>query len=255
MSGTITHEEVSCFFMINHVLKSHKKLSEEDIKFASNYICSMYTYYSQQLNSAPFDEFKLLMFLTYTHQKGICKFALLYNTDLDRVIMSRDKKSLKKLMLSMSEDLFVELYNNPSLSQEDRESIERLVVKEYYAVKLALNSLREKLLDSENLEQLTLKCYNNVCIQDSKLLNYDKADVVFSKHECSPEKVYTVDKAAKGEPFIYCFDVLDLLEAITNKIPINPITNQRFSSYTIELINRRFRKEILLYKRYKQLRR
>lgn len=255
MSGTITHEEVSCFYMINHALKSHRKLSSEDVKFASNYICSMYVHYSQQPNSEPFDEFKLLMFLAYTNQKGVCKFALLYNTDLDRVIMSRDKKSLKKLLTGMSEELFVELYNNPFLSQEDKEAIERSVVKEYYAVKLALESLREKLLNFEDLDQLTLKCYGNVCVQDSKLLNHDKADAIFSKHECSPEKVYTVDKAGERDPAIYCFDALNLLEAVTNKIPINPITNHKFSAYTLELINRRFRKEILLYKRYRQLRR
>lgn len=268
MSG-ITNEEVSSFHLINHTMKSHKRLSLEDIRFASNYICSFY-YYSKRLNPNPFDEDKLILFLTYTHQKGICRFALSYNADLDKIIISRDKIKFRNFLLNLNENVFIELYNNAFLSEENKQSIEKLVAKEFYGNKLTLELIREKLINAEliddscgdisvNMKQnksghlvgLAKQCYENVCIQDSKTSGWSDVDSILSKHDCSPSEVYTVDGSV--EPMIYCFDTLHLLDIITDKIPINPITNQPFSSYALKLINRRFHKEISMYRRYKQL--
>lgn len=272
MSG-VTDEEVSCFHIINHVMKSHKQLSQDDIRFASNYICSLY-YYSNKFNPNPFDEEKLLLFLTYTYQRGMCKFALSYNTNLDNIITTRDKARLKKLLLGLSENVFVELYDNPFLSEENKQSIERLVAKEFYTNKLILNSIREKLINAELIDDscsslsvtakqnesghlvgLAKQCYENVCIQDSKISGCSEVDSILSKHNCSPNEVYTVDGIGSGEPMIYCFDTLKLLDIITDKTPINPMTKRSFSSYALKLINRRFHKEISMYRRYKQGRR
>jgi hypothetical protein len=260
-----TDEEISCFHMINHTIKSHKQLSVDDIKFASNYICSLY-YYSKTLDEDPFDEDKLLLFLTYTQQKGMCRFALLYNTNLDKIIITRDKTKLKELLFTFSENNFVELYDNPFLSQENKDSIERLIVREFFTNKIVLDFVREKLLNAEliddscsieqesssqDLIQIARQCYENVCVQDSKMLGNSEVDSILTKHDCSPNKVYTVDGIE--DPMIYCFDILQLFDIILSKKQINPFTGKQFSEYSLKLIFRRFEKEINLYRRYKEL--
>ena len=67
---SITDEEVTCFHMVKHVMKFHKQLSPEDVKFASNYICSFYNY-TKSLSKSPFDEEKLLLIKILKHLKWI----------------------------------------------------------------------------------------------------------------------------------------------------------------------------------------
>ena len=266
---SITDEEVTCFHMVKHVMKFHKQLSPEDVKFASNYICSFYNY-TKSLSKSPFDEEKLLLFLTYANQKGVCKFALTYNSSLDRAIKSRNKTELKNLLTGLSEYSFVELYDNPFLSEADKKAIERLLVREFFSTKLTLSLVKEKVFNADliddncnevsyeeerdesgNLVSLSKECYETVCIQDSKVLGCSQIDGCLIKHDRLPSKVYTVDGT---EPQVYCFDTLELIDAVTNKTPSNPITGQPFTQYALKLIDRRFHKEIALYRRYKSTR-
>ena len=248
----ITDDEVACFRIINFVLKTHKDLSEEDVKFSSNYLCSFFVHNLFTDKKSGFTNEKFLLFLTYTNQVGICKFALTHNKHLDEVIKSRDKVRLKHFLCEFSEKSFVELYDNRfwnRIPKTEKEFVERQLAREYYSMKLALDFVKEKVAEGVLIEILDLrkKCYENICIQDSKTMGCSDTDSIFSKHNCSSERTWTVDGNEK-----FCFETLELLDAITNPEPINPITQKRFSNYTLDLISRRFPKEIIMMLRYKQ---
>jgi hypothetical protein len=222
------------------------------------------------------------VFLVYANQRGICKFSLLFNEHLDLIIKRKDSGSLKDLLLDIhtsqnkqsflvndNQNMFVELYDNPFLADEDREFIIRLISREIFATKLALQLLRKKILNfdkctfetiaseldspKETLSLLVAKCHNDVCIQDAKILSDDGARATMSKYENAPSMTYTIDKPKNSSsPQIYCFDTIDLIDSIVTT-GINPKSGEPFSEYAVELITRRFNKEINMYRRYKQI--
>ena len=168
------------------------------------------------------------------------------------------------LLLLSPKEIFIELYDNPFLSEDDKEYIIRLVEREIFAMGYFLKLLEknpnadqnevcnQEVIENEtNMVKLTTKCYDEVCIQDAKILTDNSVRAIMSKYEKPPETFYTVDNA-ETTPQVYCFDTLELIGIICNDNPINPKSNKPFSKYAIKLINDRFRKEINLYKRYLQ---
>jgi hypothetical protein len=146
-----------------------------------------------------------------------------------------------------------------------------------FALTLTLGLLKKKILNLENIDEkctsetitvsaekdqgsvkmvsIATRCYDEVCIQDAKILEDDIARATMSKYEKPAESVYTVDKPAGSTvPRAYCFDTLDLIAAVSEPTPVNPKTKEAFSDYSLELIQRRFHKEIAMYRRYKQIR-
>lgn len=264
----LTDDELTCFYAVRYMLRSHKRLTNDDIDYAANYICSFYSVY------ADIDEKQLIMILTYLNQRGICKFALTFNEELDTAIKEKDTISIKRLVLGPKE-VFIELYDNVFLHDDDKEFIIRLLSREIFATSMLLQRLAKRIIDLDTIddkcmnESLTIesteidkvvhvsmiatKCYDEVCIHDAKILDDDAARATMSKYETPPESIYTVDKPSTAQnPQIYCFDTLDLIKSITEDVPINPKSNEPFSDYTLQLIHQRFRKEIAMYKRYKE---
>lgn len=278
----VTDDELACFHAVRHSLRSHKTLTDDDIGYAANYITSFYVH-SNDVKSS-FTEEQLITFLVYSNQNEICKFALTFNDELNSIIKRRDSISLGNLLLGnhtgrkfVGSDLrgmFVELYDNRFLVDDDKEFIIRLISREMFATKLSLGLLRKKILNFDNIDDrcasetldistnqtnasvqmtsLVTKCYDEVCIQDAKILSDDGARATMSKYEKAPPKIYTVDKPRNAlNPQVYCFDTLELINAVVTN-SVNPKSGEPFSGYALDLINRRFRKEISMYRRYKQ---
>lgn len=276
----VEDSELAAFHAVRFILRKHKLLNEEDIRYAANFISSYYAHTNTpspqvQSPSEILTEDQLSLFLVYADQTGISKFALIFNEELDTAIKTRNGAGLKSLLLG-GEEMFVELYDNPFLSAEDRDFISRLIARELFATKLALSMLRRKLLNFEAIDDtcasetfslqaqnvnrqvrvtaLAAKCYDQVCIQDARILEDDQARANMSKYEKPPESVYTVDRPDDEEsPQVYCFDTLELIDAVTDEEPINPRTGRPFSIYSLQMINSRFNKEINMYRRYRQL--
>lgn len=276
----VIDDELACFYAVRYILRSHKQLTDDDVQYAANYISSFYAHTNNnnqwKLNQNSLSNEQLAMFLVYADQKGICKFALIFNEELDAAIKTRDTTALKNMLMGPKE-MFIELYDNTFLSADDRGFIIRLISREIFSFTLALGLIKKQILNLETIDDrcqsesfvmsadkkhslihmttLTTKCYDEVCIQDARILDDDRARATMSKYEKTPESVYTIDKpATSATPQVYCFSTLDLIAAVTEEIPINPKSNEHFSDYTLKLIHQRFRKEIALYQRYKQLR-
>jgi len=295
----ISDSELACFHAVRYVLRKHKNLAEKDIQFAANYISSFYSHSQKKLEdlnstSKMFDPLgqkrkpsktdglhltddQLIMFLVYADQSSICRFALIFNEELDNAIKDEDTATIKKILLGPKE-MFVELYDNVFLSNEDREFTIRLVSREMFAASMALELLKKKIINLETIDDRCLsesvviqvekrnkhvhlttlanKCYDEVCLQDAKILEDDQARATMSKYEKPPESVFTVDKSSSSQtPHVYCFNMIDLMAAVTEDIPINSRTNEPFSKYSLQVIQQRFHKEISMYRRYRQIKR
>jgi hypothetical protein len=304
----VTDSELACFHTVRHILRSHRQLTEEDIQYAANYISSIYAYnydhmqYDSNLitkqklamlskvreNSNIFNDDQLIRVLTYADQKGICKFALLFNEELDIAIRTKNTILFDKLLIGPKE-MFIELYDNRFLSYDNKEFIIRLISREMFSMTLFFKLIKDKILDLETIDYkctietlelalsyyieddaissgvqnitpgfhmttLATKCYDEICIQDSKILDDDYVRGIMSKYERPSELVYTIDKpVTSSSPHIYCFDTLTLIDAVTENFPINPQSNEPFSNYALEIIHNRFQKEIDMYRRYKEI--
>jgi hypothetical protein len=267
----LSNDEIACFHILKYSLSTHKNLSEKEIIRTSNYICSFIFDKKQTLkveNLSKFDS--LTQFVTYSDQTGICKFALSFNKKLHEAIKSKDFSLLKKLFLGPKE-MFVELYDNRYLSPSDKDFLIRLVSREMVSYESLFDKLKLKIINIEDIKHkcsassyfelshtknkntmfsLTSNCYNEVCIQDSRNLNEDDVLSIMSKYEKPPSSFYTIDKSSKSQtPQMYCFDTLELIASL----PINPKTGEKFSKYSLNIINQRFSKEIKMYKRYFEL--
>lgn len=266
----LNNTELTVFHMVSHILHGHARLDLNDIQTAANYISSFYIY-SQQYDPGLLPLDQLIMFLVYADQSSICKFALLFNTELDRAITTRDEPRLKSIITGPRE-MFVELYDNPFLLTADREFMIRLVSREIFAMNLTFELVKHKLTKLEPIEtfchsqttissrspnhmtSLTTRCYDEVCLQDAQILEEDSIRGTMYRYERVPSTIYTVDKPGSAHtPQVFCFTTLDLIAAMTDDVPINPQTQQPFSTYAVEIIYQRFRKEIAMYRRYRQL--
>lgn len=276
----VSDSELACFHAVRYVLRTHKNLTDDDVQYAANYISSLYSHSLDILADNPeadnvLTDDQLAMFLVYADQTGIARFALIFNEELDTAIKAKDNAALKKIVLGPKE-MFVELYDNTFLSTEDRDFITRLIARESFAAILLLELLKKKIINLETIEDscisetlsveakrdgkevrlsaLTTKCYDEVCIHDAKILEDDEGRAAMSKHEKPPETVFTIDKPSSSQtPQVYCFNTIDLIAAVINDVPINPKTGEPFSDYSLSLIQRRFHKEIAMYKRYNQI--
>lgn len=274
----LSDNELAYFHHIKYVLRSHKQLTENDINYASNYITSFYSYshhisHLNSRNNQVLDNEQLNIILVYADQKGIGKFALIFNEKLDVSIKTRNNTLLKSILLGPKE-IFIELYDNPYLSDDDREFMIRLISREMFAMTMSIEMLKRrdsvftdnvcKLKTTNiygknergviNMTLLSTKCYDEVCIQDAKILADDSVRAIMSQYEKPSESVYTIDKASNtSNPQVYCFDTIELLSYVTENIPINPHTNSPFSEYSLKLIHQRFNKEISMYRRYKEV--
>ena len=276
----ISDGELAYFHAARYILRSHSRLNDDDIQYASNYISSFYSHSHNIIYETPnadnvLTDPQLIMFLVYADQTGICKFALTFNEELDSAIKTKDNTAFKRILLGPKE-MFIELYDNTFLSTEDRDFITRLIARESFAIMLALELLKKKILNLDSIDDtctsstftfqsekegtnvrlvaLATKCYDEVCIQDAKILADDEARATMSRYEKIPDSVFTIDKPSSSDtPQVYCFHTLDLISAVTENVPINPKSGEPFSSYSLQLITQRFRKEIDMYRRYRQI--
>lgn len=274
-AAAMSDYELACFHATKYVMQTHKSLSESNIIFASNFITSFYEQSQRRQGDNSFTEDQLILFLVYADRSGICKFALMFNAALDAAIITEDTNTIMELILAPKEK-FVELYDNPYLTDNQRNFITRLVAREIAAFTSAFEALKEKILNFEVIDNtcrqetfsvdaiedgkvthvtmLATRCYEDVCIQDATIRREDAPRALMAKSEKPAENVYTVDKAP-GEisPSVYCFDTLDLMNAMMSNPPINPKTSNPFSDYSVRIINQRFSKELALYRRYYEI--
>jgi hypothetical protein len=262
----LTEDELTYFHATRYVLRNHKSLQDTDVGFAANYTASLRAANLYQ----NFDDDQFAMFLAYADTTGVGKFAFTFNEELDQAVLDRNIPRLRDLLLGPTE-MFVEIYDNPYLTDEDREFAVRMLARSIYAHQLLLEQLRQKdtindecpvvsMLTEETATPngvsavaLANRCYEEVCIQEAQILHDDPVRTQMNTRDKPPAQVYTIDRApSKHTPQVYCFETIELLAAVTQDPPMNPKSGEPFSPQALNLITTKFRRELAMYRRYQQ---
>jgi len=240
--------------ILDAALKTHKDLSDDDREFARSEILKL------DLRDQELAKFILQIYkLTNTG-----RFSLTYNLDLDNHIQARISERIKTLVkVSGDEKAWPELYNNPYLVSEEKESIETMSNREYYAILNTLENARTasdfetvipcKISKSDTLSldkngikytSIYSKCYDNVCISESG----QSGKIVAVKGGDIPQIAYIADGNGKNNR--YCFKMIDLVEQLAKGDYINPRTGLMFSEIALSQMLIKYEKEIKMYKRH-----
>ncbi len=259
----INIDDSTCYYITKYVLSSHD-IDQHHINWAINYVCSLYSSHGHHIKQ------QLINFLVYANQRGVCKFARIFNNALDNAIIS--KRGVGALFLLPNKEMMPEVYDNTLLTTSEKHALIRMISREKYAMSNMYDHIYQHITNyglypygshqiyndvcgDNNLEAVNKKCYNDVCIQDTDHISNDRVRNILSAHQTPPSKIYTIDHSLSDgneSPQIYCFDILDLMEVVVDhQHPINPITKRPFSKFALNNIYKKYNKEISMYKRYK----
>lgn len=236
--------------IIMSALKTHEKLNDEDRRFGVTVIDKL-NLSDEDLASAVLHMYKLT---------NTGRFCLTFNLDLDMHLKSKNKNRVEALAKASKELAFPELYENESLTLQERQVLERMYNKEYYAVLNTIETAKttreaaiilpcdhehDEILfhDSNHYLSIYNKCYKDICIYES----WENGEEAFapSGQSSIPCKVYVSDRDKA-----YCFDMIELVKKLGRGNLINPNTGIEFSNAAqCQLINK-YMKEIKMYRKY-----
>lgn len=260
--------------MIETALKTHDDLSTEDRRYAMNIFLKNISGKSTE---------KVANFILQIYKlSNTGRFSFTYNLDLDTHIKAKIPERIKLLFdVSGTERAWPELYKNPYLTDEEKESIKTMSNREYYAILNTLentlsfnqnndDNLKEILpcevskdeslsLDEKGIHHTSIysKCYDSVCISES---NQSGKIISFSNNIAVPQIAYVADnkpdnnksedgkKPGNGKK--HCFKLMELIEQLAKGNYINGQTGEMFSELALHQMLTKYEKEIKMYKRH-----
>jgi hypothetical protein len=170
-------------------------------------------------------------------------WALLYNQEVDQAIQKQDQQRLRELFLAPPE-VFRELYDNPHLLPMDKVHLQRQLARQLAALDLAA------IEGDTDLEGALSTALERVCLADPQ--NQDPVQSCMARQP-SPSMIYTVDRApGKVSPQVFCFPLQQLVQAVLENQ--NPATGAPFTEAARDSLQTRFRRELALVQRYRELR-
>lgn len=164
------------------------------------------------------------------------RFSILWKMKLRDMLAQQNTSELQRF-LTMDSDIllneFVELYDNPYLTQTEYDTVDAMVTREFQAVQNLLQNGKHKYnLTNQNYQV----CYDRICVSE------DSAE--FSVGLSLPEVVRFVDHG------IACkLGYLDLVNELVKVMPINECTGRPFSPEVLKALQERYHKEIAMLTR------
>lgn len=245
-----------CFKAVREALGTHSGLSEKEIDFGVNTLCSLY-----REKIVTLDQLALFLLLssktTYTGN-----FALSFNHDLDNAL-HQENYDLLRLLATGPKEIFVELYDNPRLNQIERYSIVRIMSREYNALRSALmqglqnsSPLSLSYVGTGGVDSLYTECYRNICLRESeeRTGRFSAIEAEFLLAEGVPQKVHAIDHPPKTlSPRSYCFTFHEIMNILANQnqqVTVNPRTGEPFAPWALKMITDKFSKEAAMVQRY-----
>lgn len=257
----IPKEIALCHRLIIETLKTHIKLSPCDRKFTADFVCNM-DISVQELAKFVHHSYKL---------SNTGRFSLSFNYLLDLFIKQRNRQKIKDMVLLPSEQAFIELFDNDSLTHTERNTIKSMYNREYIAI---LNTIQHALSDDDHIANI-LPCYKHAKCQYSTepdiinespiytkyyrriclAFNENSEDVISQTvtwgNEHIPQIIHLSDINPDGQHITaYCFNILELIQELTKTNPINKYTQLPFGQNTLTNLRLKFAKEIKMYKRH-----
>ena len=265
-SRIISKRPVFCRQLIGECLTTHNDLNAEDIKFALQFNCNIFS--DQQLAI-------IIVHLCKTTDIG--KFSLSYNYDVDTVIRGRNFTRWVRLLQVDHMTAFPEFYDQKHVfTPTEQASIQRTHSREYNAAfqlvkkadkivppysqylikpcpvyqdnssKVMSSSFHDGVvkLDGKTKVSIYTSCREGVCIAEKT-----HSDINFAALSSGDTDTLMVPfKGGNEITRVECFKVLDLTRIVSVSPAINPATGIPFSSSILQMIRNRLAKEIKLYK-------
>lgn len=232
--------------MLISALKTHPSLTVEDIRYFVNDF-SIKKLKNKQLADLILRIYKLT---------NVGRFSLTFNQDLDSHIKSRDSDRIEILIkVAGNECAWPEVYDNLLLTPEEKQSIEKMALREYFSI---LNTLEtaDPADDLDNIIPCTVsvdniigigentnvysQCYDHVCISEAQ----QSGKIISFKSEI-PQVAFVADQTER-----YCFPLLDLIKQLAENNYVNAQTNKKFSDITLTQLLLKYEKEIKMYRHY-----
>jgi len=248
--------------ILEAVLRTHTDLSNDDINYAVSLVLKL-NLSNQELAAFVLQLYKLSM---------TGKFSLTYNLDLDTHIKTRVSTRIHKLVqVAGKPKAWPELFDNPYLSVDDIERMQKLSNREFYSVLNTIETAKcardlDKPLipcSSDSVETINTnggiyynylysECYNNVCLHESE----QKGKIISLNSSKSGNDSYNVayisDKVSMTEDKS-CFDLMELVDRLARNNYTNPETDKPFNDRTLNLLLSRYQTEINMYKRHLEI--
>nr|QBK91144.1 MAG: uncharacterized protein LCPAC202_01180 [Pithovirus LCPAC202] len=262
----ISKRPVFCRQLIGECLTTHNDLNAEDIKFALQFNCDIFS--DQQL---------AIVIVHLCKTTDIGKFSLSYNYDVDIAILSRDFTRWVGLLQVGHMTAFPEFYDQKSVfTPIEQASIQRTHSREYNAAfqlvktadkmvppysqylikpcpvyngdssKVISSSFHDGVvkLDGKTKVSIYTTCREGVCIAEKT-----HADINFAALSSGDTDLLRVPFRGENETIIVkCFKILNLTRIVSSSPAINPTTKKPFEASVLRMIRNRLAKEIKLYK-------
>jgi hypothetical protein len=97
-------------------------------------------------------------------------------------------------------------------------------------------------------------CYQDICLIEEISASQDISYPTSSRRPDILQQLYLTEPESVTETSsqVYCFEILDLVAALAEPSPINPISGEPFSDAALALLMERLGKEVKMYQRYLQ---
>lgn len=240
----IPKDKVIQLNILSVVLKDHK-FNPEITKGVINKVLNL------NLTDSQFAKFVLQIYKL----SNAGRYSLTYNKMFEDMV--GNKQSIKKLIrIAGTEEAWPELYSNNYLNREEKNSIEKMYRREYYAMlhtiensdsysdnllPCEINDQKTVTLNDEGIKYTTMysECYEKICITENK----QTGKIISLGNNDIPQVAYVGDKGKK-----FCINLVDLIERLAKGNYINPDTNMEFSKTLISQLLSKYEKEIKMYK-------
>lgn len=258
--------------LIEVVMKTKDDFDETDIKFVKDLISDTIDKNNNKNNSKnknnkiKINNGQLIKFILSIYLLSYTgKFCLTQNYNFYNAVKNRDKFRILKLITGSDKDRFPELHNNPKLDQNEFDQIKNIEIDECKTLLNVYNEANSEedfynMIPCKTLDKntdLTLNTEGNITYSQIKDECRDKICIFDQKSQLNlnwliPANVYLIDYREK-QAEKYCFELLDLIQRLSEKNYKNPNTNNNFSDSVIESLLNKYQKEIKMYDRFLEL--
>ena len=247
--------------MLVNVFKTHPDLDADDI----NYIVLL-------IMNLNLNDNTLAKFITQTYKiLNTGRYSLYFNTKLENNIKRRCGKDIaEQIKNSGTEVSWPELYCNDLLNDDEIDIVDSIAKREFSVILYTIeksktsncsvvfptfnnnhqtnNNQISQDLDGIYYNSLYSKCYNEVCIAESK----QKGKIVSFDESKIPQVAYVSDDnnhdTTKNKNF--CFNTMYLISRLSKENYINPETKLPFTTRTLCQLMAKYQIEIKMYKKF-----
>jgi len=195
-------------------------------------------------NNIDIDSFSNFLFY-FNPESEISKLAINFHRNIKEYIKSNNIESIINLTSLEDSVLFPELWSNEELLENEKLELKDVIDTEKLAISNALNEIQSSYNSSDinrifnykintNVNSLYKECYIDLC--DNEFINTE--NIIYVQYKNDESDISR----------IYCYELMELIASLSEEPVINPRTGKSFPDTVVKDLNRKYVKEIKLFK-------